>query len=323
MNAVTQVIGAIPIYLSEIEDMGLAPNTIDRSSRDLSNFAEFIRLQKTKYKTPDELIGSIIVNYIQYVRKSVSKITGQRFTRKSIVTRVEKVRQFLRYLESKGILTKDFGAKTSYLCLDLTVVDYLAETEVAELLQAPNVDAPVGIRDRAMFETIYSCGVRWGELRALRVTDIRDDYASLAVLRNDNENASKRTQWIDTTYSRLIPIPSAARAYLIIYLEQIRPRIVEERGSSDVLFLDIHKGNPLHRASIYVQLKKAKDKTSIQKKAGTEILRDSLAVHLLHNGADVTAVMWFLGVAEVTDKKLIQKYSKEILAHHPRNEIAR
>lgn len=317
------MIEMIPLYLSEIADMGLVPNTIDGTSRALNNFSEFIRRQKRKYKTPDELIGSIIMNYIQHVRKSVSKITRQRLTHRSIVTRVEKVRQFLRYLEAKEILTKDFGAKTSYLCLDLTVPDYLTANEAVELLQAPDIEIPVGLRDRAMFELIYGCGVRWGELRALRVSDIRNTASSLAIVRNDNEKPTKRSIWADTTLPRVVPIPEVARAYLIIYLEQIRPRIIEEKGPTDVLFLDVHKGNPLHRASIYIQLKKAKDKTTISKKAGTEILRDSLAVHLLDNGADVTAVMWFLGVAEVSDKKLIQKYSKDILEHHPRNEIPR
>ncbi|MBL4889414.1 MAG: tyrosine-type recombinase/integrase, partial [Candidatus Lindowbacteria bacterium] len=118
-----------------------------------------------------------------------------------------------------------------------------------------------------MLELIYGCGLRWQELIELRCDDFDRNIETITI-RNGDTIAWKREEWIERTLPRTIPLPSEAKKWLEMYLADVRPRIIEEKGcKSDDFFLGFMNGKPLQRAAVYARLEKTRNKTELKKRA--------------------------------------------------------
>ena len=175
----------------------------------------------------------------------------------------------------------------------------LSETQVEALLRAPDVDTPLGLRDRAMFELIYATGLRVSELVNLKISNLYIDAGYIKVLgKGDKE--------------RLIPIGRNAIKYINIYRKNLRVHITVKPGNDDILFLS-RRGTKLSRVMIFLMLKDLVKQAGITKNISPHTLRHSFATHLVEGGADLRAVQEMLGHESITTTEIYTHLDREFL----------
>ncbi len=194
--------------------------------------------------------------------------------------------------------------------LGMKLPDTLSKDEVQAVLSAVDMSAQHGTRDRAMLETLYSCGLRVSELRGLLLSQIYDKQGFIRVIgKGDKE--------------RLVPVGRDALKFIAMYRDEVRNHLPVEKKYSDVLFLNHHR-KPISRISIFKMVKHYTAQAGIQKEVSPHTFRHSFATHLVENGADLRAVQEMLGHESITTTEIYthldSKYLREnILRYHPRN----
>ena len=189
-----------------------------------------------------------------------------------------------------------------------TVPHSLAESDVERLLAAPAVDQPLGLRDRAMLETLYASGLRVSELIGLKLGQLARD---MGVVRVMGKGAKER----------LVPLGEEALAWLERYLREGRPALA--RGAaSDAVFLT-RRGQPMTRQQFWNLIKRYALLGGLRKPISPHTLRHAFATHLLNHGADLRVVQLLLGHADISTTQIYTHVARERLkqlhaAHHPR-----
>ena len=176
------------------------------------------------------------------------------------------------------------------------------------LLQQPDTDTTLGLRDRAMIELMYSAGLRVSELCGLRVDDIQIESGCLRCVGKGNKE-------------RLVPVGRQALAVVQKYLRTARPELLRE-GSSPYLFLN-QRGRKLDRITFWKMLGDYGRKAGLRKALTPHMLRHSFATHLLDRGADLRSVQIMLGHSDISTTQIYTHVVEERLkqvykAHHPR-----
>lgn len=182
----------------------------------------------------------------------------------------------------------------------------LSVAEVDALIASFDNDKPLELRNMAIVELLYSCGLRVSELVSLRLSDLFFEEELIKVLGKGNKE-------------RFVPIANSARKYIIQYLQH---RVVPTRGQEDFLFLN-NRGKHLTRAMVFLIIRRAAAKAGIDKKISPHSLRHSFATHLVENGADISTVQQMLGHANITTTERYLHMSKKhlkksLLKFHPR-----
>jgi integrase/recombinase XerD len=191
--------------------------------------------------------------------------------------------------------------------------DTLSYQEVTAILESVDLSRPEGTRDRAMLETLYSCGLRVSELVGLQISNIHTKQGYLRVIgKGDKE--------------RLVPIGNQALKFIDQYKNQIRVHLNIEKAHTDNLFLN-YRARPISRISVFKIVKAAAVKAGIRKSISPHTFRHSFATHLVENGADLRAVQEMLGHESITTTEIYthldRVYIREnILRFHPRNSAA-
>ena len=316
---------AIRRYLDDLRLAGLAKATQGSSRRDLETFVIFLRLTKREWIEIESLTQAEVLEYFRFMQTHPSLKTGRPLEKRCLVDRVYRLRHLFRFLKREGIISKNLGNAVALYCMELTNPAYLTPQEVTTYLEGPNTQTPIGLRDRAILEIGYGCGLRWRELSDLAFDDFNASTDELRIKRGDLMGHMKRHEMIARTWPRALPVPSIARHWLMRYLNEVRPRIIEEKVGhldlvTDALFLDFLKAGPLCRGSIYAIYEKGRKRTKIEKDAACANIRDSLTKHLIDAGADHDAVWWFLGLEEAPDEKTSREYARIVLARHPRHK---
>ena len=193
--------------------------------------------------------------------------------------------------------------------LGIKLPDTLSEAEINDLISAVDLSLPQGERNRAILETIYSCGLRVSELVTLKLSDLFFDEGYIRVLGKGNKQ-------------RFIPIHKHAKGYITLYLNEIRSHIKPKKGFEDVVFLN-RRGKALSRQMIFMILKELAILINLNKKISPHTLRHSFATHLLKRGADLRAIQQMLGHESITTTEIYvhldRNYLKEVVeTYHPR-----
>ena len=158
---------------------------------------------------------------------------------------------------------------------------------------------PEGGRNKAILETMYSCGLRVSEVVNLRISHLHLDVGFIRVIgKGDKE--------------RLVPVGRSAVKYINIYKDKIRPHIIPLHGNEDILFLN-SRGTKLSRVMIFLIIKDLVRKTSIKKNISPHTLRHSFATHLVEGGADLRAVQEMLGHESITTTEIYTHLDREYL----------
>ncbi len=277
----------LPLFLDYLAvEKGLAKNSLEAYCRDLSAFGE--HLAKRRLKTKDVTRGEIVAFF------GARRTAGS--SPRSLARATSALRGFFRFLASEGILPSDPTADLANPRRWAVLPKFLSADEVTKLLDAPDVETPKGLRDRAMFELLYACGLRVSELAFLRLENLRLPDGFVIV----RGKGSKE---------RVVPIADASARWVERYRKTVRAK---RRGaaSSPWLFPGA-KGKPVTRQTVFLALKAAARAAGLPPASvSPHVLRHAFATHLVDNDADLRAVQMMLGHADIATTEIYTHVSR-------------
>ncbi|MCZ2291644.1 MAG: site-specific tyrosine recombinase XerD [Burkholderiales bacterium] len=280
-----------------IED-GLAALTLSAYRRDLALYAAW--LQQHAGKAIDASTEADLLGYVTARHAATRATTANR--------RLAVFRRYFRWALREGRVRADPTLRLMAARQPLRVPRSLSEAQVEALLAAPDVDTPLGERDRAMLELMYASGLRVSELVGLKTVHVALDEGVLRVFGKGSKE-------------RLVPFGEEAHAWLRRWLAQGRPQILGARGA-DALFVTV-RGAGMTRQMFWNLVKRYARKAGIDAPLSPHTLRHAFATHLLNHGADLRAVQLLLGHADIGTTTIYTHVARERLRqlharHHPR-----
>ena len=279
-------------------EQGLAANTLAAYRRDLTLFADWLGREHAR-----ALIEASETDLRQY---ALARHAGSAPT--STNRRLTVFKRFFRWAVRERIVDADPTLKLDSARQPLRVPKTLSEAQVEALLAAPDVDTPLGLRDRAMLELLYASGLRVSELVSLKTVHV--SFVECA-LRVTGKGAKER----------LVPFGEEALRWIERYVGEARPAILGRR-TSDALFVT-GRGGPMTRQMFWKLLKAHALRAGIAAPLSPHTLRHAFATHLLNHGADLRAVQMLLGHADISTTTIYTHVARERLKqlhalHHPR-----
>ena len=219
------------------------------------------------------------------------------------------IKAFFTYLMQEEIIQEDPTTLLAAPKLTRKLPDTLNINEINALIDAIDASKPEGMRNKAIIEMLYGCGLRVTELVELRISNIYRDTEFIKVIGKGNKE-------------RLVPIGSVALKLLEIYIQQIRVHLNIKKGHEDFIFLNKF-GSRLSRISVFNLIKSLALATGIHKNISPHTLRHSFATHLIEGGADLRAVQEMLGHASITTTEIYTHLDRDYLRSvitqfHPR-----
>jgi integrase/recombinase XerD len=295
---------SIHVFLSYLRvEKGLSQNTILAYGRDLKRFAVFLATRRKNMV--DAVDREDVVDFLSHLYK-------QKLDSRSVSRYLVSLRSFFKYALAEELVRKDPTENLESPKIRQSLPSYLRKEEVERLMSAPSPNTPVGLRDRAMLEVLYSTGLRVSELLNLRISDMDMRMGCVRCIgKGDKE--------------RLVPIGRKAIAAVEAYLAGARPKLLRWGAPpphNHVLFLTV-AGRRLSRITIWKILHDYGVKLGLRGRLTPHKLRHSFATHLLEGGADLRSVQLMLGHADIATTQIythvVEERLKEIYkAHHPR-----
>ena len=279
-----------------LED-GLSKNTLESYRLDLTSFAIWLSRQNKQLLSVDQ---EDIQQYLA-VKFPLSKP-------RSISRLIASLRRFYRFLLRENNISLDPTIQIQSPKLPRSLPQSLNEDEVVSLLNAPNLDEPIGLRDRAMLELLYACGLRVSELVGIKSTEVS---VSDGVVRVTGKGSK----------TRLVPMGEEAVDWISRYLSGARSAILQKR-LCDALFVTA-RGDAMTRQAFWYLIKRYALLAGITKHMSPHVLRHAFATHLLNHGADLRVVQMLLGHADISTTQIYTHVARERLKrlhsmHHPR-----
>ena len=219
------------------------------------------------------------------------------------------LKSFFGYLLVEELIEVDPSAELESPKLSRNLPDVLNVLEINDLIAAIDLSKPEGMRNKAIIEVLYGCGLRVTELIGLRISDLNAAQEYIKVVGKGNKE-------------RIIPIGETALKYIDMYLSQIRVHLSIKKGNEDYIFLN-RLGTRLSRIMIFKMIKSLADTIGLDKSISPHTFRHSFATHLIEGGADLRAVQEMLGHSSITTTELYthmdRDYLKGVITHfHPR-----
>lgn len=219
------------------------------------------------------------------------------------------IKSFFKYLILEEILNTNPAEMLEAPKLKRKLPDTLSIQEIEKMMECIDMSTHEGMRNKAIIETMYACGLRVSELTALRITAIDFDMEYIKVLGKGNKQ-------------RLVPISKQALKYIYLYINHVRNQITAKEKFQDIVFLN-KRGTALSRVMIFYIVKDLAAKAFIHKNIYPHTLRHSFATHLVEGGADLRAVQEMLGHESITTTEIYthldKQYLRETIAmFHPR-----
>lgn len=285
-----------------LED-GLSKNTLDSYRLDLAQFSDWLE-HTSKERKEDKALAQAAHADIQRYLASKSPQCKPR----SISRLIASLRRFYRYALRENKISADPTLLIDSPKLPRSLPKSLNENEVEALLNAPDVNQPLGLRDRAMLEILYASGLRVSELVSLKVTEVSLNEGVIRVTGKGSK-------------TRLVPMGEEAVEWIARYLKESRPDILQKR-LSDSLFVT-QRGDAMTRQAFWYLIKRYAVLAAINKSLSPHVLRHAFATHLLNHGADLRVVQMLLGHADISTTQIYTHVARERLKqlhtrHHPR-----
>lgn len=237
-------------------------------------------------------------------------LNDQSIQARSIARILSGVRSFYRFLTIEEEVESDPTELLESPKIGRHLPDVLSLAEIERLLEVIDVSKPEGVRDRAIIETLYGCGLRVSELCTLHLSDLFLEEGFIKVTGKGNKQ-------------RLVPIGQKAidqlRQWFVVRMEA-----KVKKGQEDYVFVSLTRGKQLSRISIFVNIKNYAAKAGITKHISPHTFRHSFATHLLQGGANLRVIQTMLGHEDIGTTEIYMHVDrshlrKEILEHHPRN----
>jgi integrase/recombinase XerD len=281
-----------------LED-GLSRNTLQSYRSDLRQFGDWLAARGNRGIAEAE--RSDILDYLAF--RVVLKAKPRTASRL-----LSSLKRCYAYLLRQGRIRADPTLRIEAPKLPRSLPLSLTEAEVESLLAAPDTEAVLGLRDRAMLETLYASGLRVSELVGMKLSQISQDMGVLRVIGKGNKE-------------RLVPLGEEALAWLGRYLREARPPLLGQR-SSEALFITA-RGTTMSRQAFWHLIKRYALRAGISTSISPHTLRHAFATHLLNHGADLRVVQLLLGHADISTTQIYTHVARERLKqlhakHHPR-----
>lgn len=272
-------------------EKSLAENSVEAYLRDIDKLTDFLQAKKSLVK-PDELELKDLENFVQWISE-----LGMTAASQSRI--VSGLRSFYTYCLIEQLITTNPTALLETPKQKRALPDTLSFEDIESIIAQIDLSKPEGGRNKAILETLYSCGLRVSELVNLRISCLFLDVGFIRVIgKGDKE--------------RLVPIGSEAIKYINIYKNQIRVHLKIKPGQEDFLFLN-RRGSKLSRVMIFIMLKELATKAGIEKNISPHTFRHSFATHLVEGGADLRAVQEMLGHESITTTEIYTHLDREFL----------
>lgn len=281
-----------------LED-GLSQNTLSAYRGDLEAFERWLREHKGKDIIATE--EADIQGWFAALHTNSRASTANR--------RLAALRRYFLWARRQGLVERDPCLKLQASKQPPRFPKTLNEAQVEALLQAPDLSTPLGLRDRAMLETLYATGLRVSELVNLGVLDVNlSDGVARVIMGKGGKD-------------RLVPMGAESQHWVERYLQESRAALLGQRRS-DALFVT-GRGGPMTRQAFWQLVRKHAMKAGIHAPLSPHVLRHAFATHLLNHGADLRVVQLLLGHADISTTQIYTHVARERLRqlharHHPR-----
>jgi len=278
----------------------LSQNTLSAYGRDLKAWADW--LETKKQLSLLEVDASIVQQYLAY--------RGKKGAKSSSMARVlSSLRRFYRYQLRQGAVSEDPSALIDAPRIGRLLPGSLSETQVDDLLEAPNVEKSLGLRDRAMLELLYAAGLRVSELVSLELPQINLQIGLVRIIGKGNKE-------------RMVPLGDVAVDWVTQYLNVARPDLMRGNGVSNDIFVT-RRGSGMTRQGFWYLIKRYAEQAGIQQALSPHTLRHAFATHLLNHGADLRVLQMLLGHSDLSTTQIYTHIAQARLQevhqkHHPR-----
>ena len=297
-----EIAPAISSFLMHVRvEKGLSSNTVSAYKRDLAKFEAFAQKRKLTLQavSRDDLVDFLAGLY------------RQKLESRTVARQLVTLRNFFRFAQVQEMISSDPSINLESPKIRRSLPGYLRLEEVERLMGQADVKNPLGLRDRAMLEMLYSTGLRVSELIGLRVSDLDAKVGCVRCIgKGDKE--------------RIVPVGKRALGVVEKYLRDARPRLFSKGKmvSSPALFVN-RRGAPLSRVGVWKILSAYGRRAGLRVALTPHMLRHSFATHLLERGADLRSVQLMLGHADISTTQIythvVEERLKQIYkAHHPR-----
>ncbi len=296
-------------FLGYLElERGLSRNTLEAYRSDLQQFGQFLDRERLD---PLEISASQLAGFVSEL--AGPGITGSGVAPATLQRKVACLRSFYRYLRRERMIEHDPAAELRGPRSRARLPHVLSRDEVARLLAQPSGSSPTALRDRALLETMYACGLRASEVIGLELADLDLDTG---IVRTRGKGSKER----------IVPIGSKAVATLGVYLERGRPRLVGLQPEPRV-FVNL-RGGALSRQGLYKIVQRHAASAGLAHRMSPHTLRHSFATHLLAGGCDLRSLQEMLGHADIATTQIYTHLSTDRLRDvyfdaHPRAHIER
>ena len=297
-----EISAAISSFLTHVQvEKGLATNTLSAYRRDLAKFEDFAKKRKLVLAAVkrDDLVDFLASLY------------RQKLESKTVARHLVTLRNFFRHAQVQEAISEDPTALLESPKIRRSLPGYLRLEEVERLLELPDQTTPLGLRDRAMLEVLYSTGLRVSELTSLRVMDLDTKVGCVRCIgKGDKE--------------RIVPVGRKALAIVEKYLRDGRTALITSgRGPAGAFLFVNRRGGRLSRVGVWKIFSSYGRKAGLRVPLTPHMLRHSFATHLLERGADLRSVQLMLGHSDISTTQIythvVEERLKQIYkAHHPR-----
>jgi len=284
-------------------ERSLSANSIEAYQSDISKLCI--------YSLDTLLISSPVSLTIDHLEGFIKYISQIGISDRSQARLISGIKAFFKYLLIENLINDDPSELIEGPKLSRKIPDFLTIEEMDKVLSAIDFTHEQGQRNRAILETLYSCGLRVSELTNLKLSNYFPQDEVIRVIGKNNKE-------------RICPIGSEAIKHIDYYLESVRRHMkIIQKGSEDILFLN-RRGKRLTRVMIFHIVKKVIQDAGIKKTVSPHTFRHSFATHLVEGGADLKSVQDMLGHESITTTEIYThldtKYLRDtILLYHPRN----
>lgn len=282
-------------------ERGLAKNSVENYSLDISKLINYLESNQVT-ASPTKISKETLQQFIYVIAKELNARSQSRV--------ISGLKSFFTYLVFEGYRDDNPMELIESPRIGRKLPDTLSLKEIDTLINSVDLSSNEGERNRAIIETLYSCGLRVSEVTNLKISDLYFEEGFIKVTgKGDKE--------------RFVPIGDVTREYITSYVYNTRTNVPVQKSYTDILFLN-RRGRNLTRAMIFTIVKNLATAADLQKNISPHTFRHSFATHLLENGADLRAIQQMLGHESITTTEIYMHVDKShlrevISSFHPRS----
>ncbi len=288
-------------YLHYLElEKNASSNTVDSYRRDLMRYLD--HLDRAGIRALDAVQG-------EHISGLLRRLVCVGLSPRSVARSLSAIKGFHKFLLGERIAVHNPTVNIEPPKRSKTLPDVLSQAEIERILNQPDPEQPLGLRDKAILETLYATGIRVSELVELKQSNLQLDLGVLRVMGKGSKE-------------RIVPVGTSATEWIGKYRANVRSSLIKQSDTHDVVFLN-SRGRPMTRMAVWNIVHRYAESAGVEKDVHPHTFRHSFATHLLEGGADLRAVQEMLGHSDISTTQIYTHIDREYLKEvhrtfHPR-----